>query len=124
MANIRLYRTENLLRSIRSNGTYLRKRLKGIQGCSVVGEVVHKGLLGAIDLVNKKEKKPLELLDDHGRKVRTNYYIAQEALKMGVFIRGLGSTLLVIPPLAIGKGDFKFLLDVICELTKKIEDMV
>lgn len=124
MANIRLYRTENLLRSIRSNSIYLRKRLRGIQGSSVVGEVVHKGLLGAIHLVNKKEKKPLELLDDHGKKVRTNYYIAQEALKMGVFIRGLGSTLLVIPPLAIGKGDFKFLLDVICELTNKIEDIV
>jgi adenosylmethionine-8-amino-7-oxononanoate aminotransferase len=124
MANLRLYRTENLLRSIRSNSIYLRKRLKGIQGSSVVGEVVHKGLLGAIDLVYKKEKKPLELLDDHGRKVSTNYYIAQEALKMGVFIRGLGSTLLVIPPLAMGKGDFKFLLDVICELTNKIENIV
>ena len=124
MANIRLYRTENLLRSIRSNSIYLRKRLEGIQCSSIVGKVVHKGLLGAIDLVYKKEKKPLELLDDHGRKVSTNYYIAQEALKMGVFIRGLGSTLLVIPPLAMGKGDFKFLLDVICELTNKIENIV
>ena len=124
MANIRLFRTENLLRSIQSNSIYLRKRLKVVQGSSVVGEVVHKGLLGAIDLVNKKEKKPLELLDDHGRKVRTNYYIVQEALKMGVFMRGLGSTILVIPPLAIGKSDFKLLLDIICELTKKIEDMV
>lgn len=124
MANIRLFRTENLLRSIQSNSIYLRKRLKVVQGSSVVGEVVHKGLLGAIDLVNKKEKKPLELLDDHGRKVRTNYYIVQEALKRGVFMRGLGSTILVIPPLAIGKNDFKLLLDIICELTKKIEDMV
>ena len=124
MANIRLYRTENLLRSIRSNSIYLRKRLEGIQCSSIVGKVVHKGLLGAIDLVYKKEKKPLELLDDHGRKVSTNYFIAQEALKMGVFIRGLGSTLLVIPPLAMGKGDFKFLLDVICELTNKIENIV
>jgi adenosylmethionine-8-amino-7-oxononanoate aminotransferase len=50
--------------------------------------------------------------------------MTQEALKMGVFIRGLGNTLLVIPPLAIGKSDFKFLLDIICELTKKIEGMV
>ena len=124
MANIRLYRRENLLRSIQSNSVYLRKRLKVIQGSSVVDRVVHKGLLGAMDLVNKKEKKPIELLNHHGTKIRSNYYITQEALKMGVFMRGLGNTLLVIPPLAIGKSDFKFLLDVICELTKKIEGMV
>jgi adenosylmethionine-8-amino-7-oxononanoate aminotransferase len=48
----------------------------------------------------------------------------EESLKMGVFIRSLGSTIVVIPPLAICKKDFAFLLDVIYEITQKIEGMV
>jgi len=43
---------------------------------------------------------------------------------MGVFIRGLGDTVVMIPPLAIGKGDLKYLLAVISELVKKIEGLV
>lgn len=43
---------------------------------------------------------------------------------MGVFVRSLGSTIVVIPPLAICKKDFAFLLDVIYEITQKIEGMV
>jgi adenosylmethionine-8-amino-7-oxononanoate aminotransferase len=126
MENIRLYQKQNLLARIRTNSIYLRNRLKEIQASPVVGRVVHKGLLGAIDLVDEKNKKqePIQLINDHGKKIRCNYYIMQETLKKGVFMRGLGNTIVVIPPLAIGKRDFKFLLNVICDLTKKIEDIV
>jgi adenosylmethionine-8-amino-7-oxononanoate aminotransferase len=114
------------MENIRTNSIYLRTRLKEMQGSPVVGRVVHKGLLGAIDLVNKKEKKqePIRSLNYHGRKISSSNYIMREAIKMGVFLRGLGETIVIIPPLAIGKKDFTFLLDAICELIKKIEVMV
>jgi adenosylmethionine---8-amino-7-oxononanoate aminotransferase len=64
------------------------------------------------------------MLNDHGNRIRPNYFIMEESLKMGVFIRSLGSTIVVIPPLAICKKDFAFLLDVIYEITQKIEGMV
>ncbi|MFY9565414.1 MAG: aminotransferase class III-fold pyridoxal phosphate-dependent enzyme, partial [Nitrososphaeraceae archaeon] len=126
ITNLRLYRKHDLVENIRRNSIYLRARLKEMQASPVVGRIVHKGLLGAIDLVNKKEKKqePIQSLDYHGKKISTSNYIMREALKMGVFMRGLGDTIVIIPPLAIGKRDFKFLLDVICELIKKIEVMV
>jgi adenosylmethionine-8-amino-7-oxononanoate aminotransferase len=126
IANIRLYMKENLISRIRTNSIYFRNRLKGIQASSIVGRVVHKGLLGALDLVINKEKKehPIQLLNDHGNKIRLNYFIMEESLKMGVFIRSLGGTIIVIPPLAICKKDFAFLLDVIYEITQKIEGMV
>jgi adenosylmethionine-8-amino-7-oxononanoate aminotransferase len=43
---------------------------------------------------------------------------------MGVFLRSLGNTILVIPPLAINKTDFKFLLDVIHQLIRKVEALL
>jgi adenosylmethionine-8-amino-7-oxononanoate aminotransferase len=43
-----------------------------------------------------------------------------ESLKMGVFLRPLGNTILIIPPLAINRKDFKFLLDVIYRISDKI----
>lgn len=126
IANIRLYRKQNLISRIRTNSIYLRNRLKEIQASSIVGRVVHKGLLGALDLVinNEKKEKPIQMLNDHGKKIPPNYFIMQESLKMGVFVRSLGSTIVVVPPLAICKRDFTFLLDVIYEITQKIEGMV
>ncbi len=120
IANIRLYQKRNLLKRILTNSIYLRNRLTEIQASSVVGRVIHKGLLGAIELVNK-EKKPIQYFISNGKKIPPNYYIMQEALKMGVFMRGLGNTVVVIPPLAIGRNDLKLLIHVLCELTKKIE---
>ena len=126
IANIRLYMKQNLISRIRTNSIYFRNRLKEIQASSIVGRVVHKGLLGALDLVidNEKKEHPIQMLNVHGNRIRSNYFIMEESLKMGVFIRSLGGTIVVIPPLAICKKDFAFLLDVIYEITQKIEGMV
>jgi adenosylmethionine---8-amino-7-oxononanoate aminotransferase len=40
---------------------------------------------------------------------------------MGVFLRILGNTIIIIPPLAIGRQDLKLLLDTIFGLVNKIE---
>jgi adenosylmethionine---8-amino-7-oxononanoate aminotransferase len=126
ITNLRLYRKYNLVENIRKNSIYLRSKLKEIQVSPVVGRVIHKGLLGAIDLVRKKEKKqePIRSLYYHGKKISSSNYIMRESLKLGVFMRGLGETVVIIPPLAIGKRDLKFLLEVIAELVKKIEGLV
>ena len=126
IANIRLYKKQNLISRIRTNSIYFRNRLKEIQASSIVGRVVHKGFLGALDLVinNEKKEHPIQMLNDHGNRIRPSYFIMEESLKMGVFVRSLGSTIVVIPPLAICKKDFAFLLDVIYEITQKIEGMV
>jgi adenosylmethionine---8-amino-7-oxononanoate aminotransferase len=126
ITNLRLYRKYNLVENIRKNSIYLRSKLKEIQVSPVVGRVIHKGLLGAIDLVRKKEKKqePIHSLYYHGKKISSSNYIMRESLKLGVFMRGLGETVVIIPPLAIGKRDLKFLSEVISELVKKIEGLV
>jgi adenosylmethionine-8-amino-7-oxononanoate aminotransferase len=126
ITNLQLYRKYNLVENVRRNSIYLNTKLKELQVSPVAGKVVHKGLLGAVDLVRKKEKKqePIHLLNYDGRKISSSNYIMREAFKMGVFMRGLGDTVVIIPPLAIGKKDLKYLMDVISELLKKIEGLV
>jgi adenosylmethionine-8-amino-7-oxononanoate aminotransferase len=40
---------------------------------------------------------------------------------MGVFLRTLGNTIVIVPPLAIRKKDLKLLLDTIVTIIDKIE---
>jgi adenosylmethionine---8-amino-7-oxononanoate aminotransferase len=124
LANIKLYQKYNLIDKIRSNNIYLQKKLQEIESSfSIAKQTRCKGLLGAIDLVhsNKRNREPIETLKN---KCRINYFVMQESLKMGVFLRSLGNTILVIPPLAINKTDFKFLLDVIHQLIRKVEGLL
>ena len=122
LANINLYQNCSLIEKIRSNGIYLENKLKEIQSSySITKRARCKGLLGAIDLVNNNNKKnavPIEILKN---KCRLGSFIMQESLKLGVFLRSLGNTLVIIPPLAIKKPDFRFLLGVIHELIGKVE---
>jgi adenosylmethionine---8-amino-7-oxononanoate aminotransferase len=122
LANINLYKNYNLIEKIRSNGVYLEKKLKEIQASYCITKRARsKGLLGAIDLVhnnNKQKAVPIEILKN---KCRLSSFIMQESLNLGIFLRSLGNTLLVIPPLAIKKADFSFLLEVIHELIGKVE---
>ncbi|MFL6348164.1 MAG: adenosylmethionine--8-amino-7-oxononanoate transaminase [Nitrososphaeraceae archaeon] len=121
LANIHLYQKNNLIKKIRLNGMYLQKKLKEIENsCSIAKRSRCKGLLGAIDLVHsdRQNAEPIEILKN---KCRINSFILRESLKLGVFLRSLGNTMLVIPPLAINKTNFGFLLDVIHELIRKVE---
>jgi adenosylmethionine-8-amino-7-oxononanoate aminotransferase len=123
-ANIELYRKYNLIDKIRSNSEYLHKRLEQIENSySITQRTRCKGLLGAIDLVHSNgwNAEPIEMLKD---KCTINSFIFQESLKLGVFLRSLGNTILIIPPLAINKSDLGFLLDVIHELIRRVERLL
>jgi adenosylmethionine-8-amino-7-oxononanoate aminotransferase len=123
-ANIELYRKYNLIDKIRSNSLYLHKRLEGIENSfSIAKQTRCKGLLGAIDLVSRTSRsaEPIEVLKD---KRTINSFILNESLKLGVFLRTLGNTILIIPPLAINRFDLGFLLDIVDELIRRVERLL
>jgi adenosylmethionine-8-amino-7-oxononanoate aminotransferase len=73
-----------------------------------VGNVRHKGLVAAVELVaNKTTKEPYPWEDRMGWKV------AYKARDQGVMIRPLGNVIVIMPPLSIGVGDLNHLLEVI-----------
>jgi adenosylmethionine-8-amino-7-oxononanoate aminotransferase len=106
-----------LISQVRDNSQYIHNRLKEIHDSPVVSCVRHKGLLAAFDII--KDGKPTFYVEN---RVPIGYYIMQESLKMGVFLRSLGNTLVIIPPLAIPRMDLEFLMDVVIKLIYKIEN--
>jgi len=121
LANIKLYVKHHLIERIRSNSIYIKKRLREFDNSySISDRIRHKGLLGAIDLVNnKKDRKPINVLKKNN--MRINYFIDRESLHMGVYLRSLENTIIIVPPLAIDRKNLRLLLDVISQLINKIE---
>ena len=119
LQNIILYKKSNLIQHIKANGKYLEKRLREFKKFSIVADIRFKGMLAGIELA--KNGKSIQILKD-GTKV--NYFVMNESLKMGVFLRTLGNVMIVIPPLAIDRKDLEILLDTQFKLLRKIEDRV
>ncbi len=119
LQNIILYKKRNLIQHIKVNGKYLEKRLREFKKFSIVADIRFKGMLAGIELA--KNGKSIQILKD-GTKV--NYFVMNESLKMGVFLRTLGNVMIVIPPLAIDRKDLEILLDTQFKLLQKIEERV
>jgi adenosylmethionine---8-amino-7-oxononanoate aminotransferase len=119
LANINLYKKRHLIQDINANAIYLKKRLDELQKLSIVADIRHKGLLAGIELA--KNRKPIRILED---KTKINYFIMNESLKMGVFLRSLGNIMIIIPPLAIDRNALEILLDTQFKLLQKIEKKV
>jgi adenosylmethionine-8-amino-7-oxononanoate aminotransferase len=119
LENINLYRTRHLIQDINANARYLKKRLDELQKLSIVADIRYKGLLAGIELA--KNRKPIQILKD---KTKVNYFIMNESLKMGVFLRALGNIMIIIPPLAINRNALEILLDTQFKLLQKIEKKV
>jgi adenosylmethionine-8-amino-7-oxononanoate aminotransferase len=118
LANIENYQNHGLIQQIKVSTQYIASRLPEFSKSPVVADIRHRGLLAGIELA--KNNKPIVILKN---KEIINYFIMQQALKMGVYLRPLGNTMLLIPPLAIGKRDLEKLLNVHLLLLRKIEKL-
>ncbi|HXT83526.1 MAG TPA: adenosylmethionine--8-amino-7-oxononanoate transaminase [Verrucomicrobiae bacterium] len=118
LANLKAYQHYNLIHKIGENSKHILKRLKEIESLDIISNIRHKGLLTGMDL--EKNGKPIEILKDSQR---LNYFVMQESLKMGVFLRSLGNVLMFIPSLAISQNDLDKIIDVQFKLVKMIQNV-
>jgi adenosylmethionine---8-amino-7-oxononanoate aminotransferase len=118
LANLENYQKYHLEQRIKVSSDYIASRLPEFSKSPIVSDIRHKGLLAGIELA--RNNKPIGILKN---KERINYFIMQQALKLGVHLRPLGNIMLLIPPLGIGKGDLESLLDVQLKLVRKIEKL-
>jgi adenosylmethionine---8-amino-7-oxononanoate aminotransferase len=118
LANIDSYKKCNLIQQINRSAQYIASRLPEFSKSRIVADIRHKGMLAGIELA--MNNKPLMALKN---RERTNYFIMHESLKRGVHLRPIGNIMMVIPPLAIGKGDLEKLLDVQLKILRRIEKL-
>ena len=110
-----IYREKNICSHVRDIGKLFDSGLQRLLENPIVGEVRSAGLMGGIELVadkNTKESFAMEL--DVGDR------LALKAEKNGLFIRSVGSSLVIAPPLIITRTEMGELLT---RLSQAIEEM-
>lgn len=119
LANLNLFRKRRLLKDISLKSRYIRKAIYEFQQSPAISNARHKGMLAGLDVskrgVNAIRKKTSESVDS---------FIFNNALKMGSYLRPLGNTIILIPPLAIDRKNLQYLLNTIGKVIEKIERML
>lgn len=115
LASLDLFESDRLLENLQPKIAYLKNRLTALAGLDHVGDVRHEGMIGGIELVRYKETR-----EPYHWEERIGIKVCRAALKRGLFLRPLGNTIVVFPPLAIALEELKILLDGIEESIREI----
>jgi adenosylmethionine-8-amino-7-oxononanoate aminotransferase len=113
--NLELYKKTNLISKVKDTAKHLEKRLEELYQISIVGDIRHKGMLAAIELVSDKAKKTPKTFAKSVNKI-----VFDEAKRHGIYLRTLGNIVMLVPPLAMPKKDIDFLVDGTIKTIKNI----
>ena len=120
-AALEIFEREKVLADLPEKTGLIAAGLKELEtntgaGGPEIGEAKNLGLMGRIELVKDRESRR-----PYAWQERTGWKVARRALERGLFIRPLGSVIVIMPPLAISLENLKRMLDVIRE---SIEDVL
>lgn len=117
--NMKMYKENKLITKIRDNSKFLIKRIQEFSRFRIVKNIRGKGLLAAFDLVN--HGNPVNTVNG----ISTSMYVIKESLKRGVYLRSLGSTIVLIPPLAIDRDSLEKIIstqyEIVGDIQKKLD---
>ncbi len=115
ITNLELYDKNHLISKNKIKSKQFERRINEISNLSIVGDVRHKGMLMAIELVSNKNKKTPISPD---KKIHQKIFL--EAKKHKIYLRTLGHIIMLVPPLAISEKELDFLLDGAIDIIKKV----
>jgi adenosylmethionine-8-amino-7-oxononanoate aminotransferase len=116
LACLDIFEKDRVIDRLKPKINLLADRLDDISGLAHVGNVRHKGLMAAIELVrDKKTRTPYAWEEKMG------WQVAYKAREKGLLIRPLGNVIVIMPPLSITKKDLVKMMDII---KVSIEDIV
>jgi adenosylmethionine---8-amino-7-oxononanoate aminotransferase len=108
LASLELFKAERILERMRPKISYLKQRLEEeIFPLAHVADIRQWGLMVGIELVEDRNSRK-----SYATEKRTGHKVILEARKRGVMIRPLGDVVVLMPPLTIGDGELKTLVDV------------
>jgi adenosylmethionine-8-amino-7-oxononanoate aminotransferase len=100
LANLDAFETEGTLERLQAKIALLEELLEAIAGQPEVAEVRSRGFMVGIDL------------GEHDPELRVGHRVTLEARRRGAIIRPLGETIVLMPPLAISKGELRRLVEI------------
>lgn len=115
IANIEVFRKERTIEKIQPKIRLLKKLLEGFKVIEHVGDIRQQGLMVGVELVKSRAtKEPF-----HPRE-RVGHRVAMEARAMGVMIRPLGDTVVIMPPLSIRASEIRKITGAVYDCIKKV----
>ncbi len=106
LASLDLFASDRLLESLPPKIAYLRDRLQGLLELPHVGDVRQEGMIGGIELVLDKPSRAPYPWEE-----RVGVRVCLEARKHGLFLRPLGNTIVIFPPLSVSLAELGLLMD-------------
>jgi len=113
LANLDLYKKEDLLGNVRSRTRQMSKSIRRLIGHPHVKEVRQMGLMAGIGLSRDK-------FADYPPGWRMGLKVCDAAIKRGVWLRPLGDVIVLMPPLAITAKELAFLFQVVQESIEEV----
>jgi adenosylmethionine-8-amino-7-oxononanoate aminotransferase len=116
LANIEIIEREDLVGNSAAVGAYLLEFLRGLRSHAIVGDVRGLGLFAAIELTRDPGR-----CEDFPPDMGVDNQIAAVARQMGLFVRPLGGTILVGPPLIFTNAQAERAVDVLDTALSTVE---
>ena len=106
LKSLDLFESDGLLEALQGKIALLAARLALFARLPHVGDVRQFGLAAGVELVQDKESRQAYPWEQ-----RIGIRVCLEARRHGIFLRPLGNTLVIFPPLAIAPEELELLLD-------------
>jgi adenosylmethionine---8-amino-7-oxononanoate aminotransferase len=118
LANLELFRTENIVEKMQPAISYLHKRLADeFLPLSHVSDVRQWGFMVGIELVEDKATRK-----GYPPENRIGHRVIMEARKRDVMIRPLGDIIILMPPLSITDAELALLLDTVGDCIRTVTE--
>lgn len=115
VASIDIFRKERTLEKLRPKIALLTEELERFSELEHVGDVRQRGLMAGIELVEDRKTKRR-----YPAKLRMGHCVAMDVRKMGLIIRPLGDTIVIMPPLSIKKTELKRITTILYGSIKRV----
>lgn len=116
LTNIRIIEEEGLVENAATVGSYMLGLLDGLRAHPIVGDVRGVGLFAAVELTRNAERH-----EAFPPEVGVDDQVAVTAHEMGLFVRPLGGTILLGPPLIFTKAQAERTVDVLDTAIARVE---
>ena len=115
LANIAIIQREDLVGNAAAVGTHMLQLLEELRDHAVVGDVRGLGLLMAIEL------RDPSVGDEGALGMEVDNHVAAAAGELGLFVRPLGGTILLGPPLIFTRGEAERTVDILDTALSQVE---
>jgi len=118
LANLNLFRRENIIENMQPRISYLHKRLgKEFLSLPHVSDVRQWGFMVGIELVEDRGSRR-----SYPPEKRIGHKVIMEARKRNLMIRPLGDIIILMPPLSVTDAELALLLDTVYESIRVVTE--